>query len=147
MSTPTSSAAAPGVTGLHHLSLTVTDLDASLDWYRKVFRADHDDTQFPHYGQEDTGYGVLLTVPGSGLAIGLHKNVSNQGESFSETRTGLDHVSFNVAARTDLEAWTDWLDELGVPHTGIRDLTEPFVYSTVVFRDADGIQLELFALG
>ena len=147
MSAPPSTVTAPVVTGLHHLSLTVTDLDASLDWYLKVFRTDHDDTQFPHYGREDTGYGVLLTVPDSGLAIGLHKNVCNRGQAFSETRTGLDHASFNVASRTDLEAWTIWLDELGVPHTGIRDLTEPFVYSTVVFRDPDGIQLELFALG
>jgi hypothetical protein len=52
-----------------------------------------------------------------------------------------------VASRSDLEAWTSWLDELGVAHTGIRDPKEPFVYSTVVFRDPDDIQLELFALG
>jgi hypothetical protein len=30
MSAPTRGVTAPGVTGLHHLSLTVTDLDASL---------------------------------------------------------------------------------------------------------------------
>ena len=147
MSASTARATAPGVTGLHHLSLTVTDLDASLDWYRKVFRADHNDARFAHYGREDTGYGVLVTEPRSGLVLGLHTNISNEGEKFSETRTGLDHVSFSVASRSDLEAWTAWLDELGVSHTGIRDLKEPFVYSTVVFRDPDDIQLELFALG
>ncbi|MGO9355987.1 MAG: VOC family protein [Mycobacterium sp.] len=147
MSARTSSATSPGITGVHHLSLTVTDLDASLDWYRKVFRTDHNDTQFPHYDRQDTGYGVLVTEPRSGLVFGLHTNVSNQGEAFSETRTGLDHVSFKVASRSDLEAWTAWLDELDVTHTGIRDLEEPFVYSTVVLRDPDGIQLELFASG
>jgi catechol 2,3-dioxygenase-like lactoylglutathione lyase family enzyme len=147
MSAPALGATAPGVTGLHHLSLTVTDLDVSLAWYRKVFRADHNDTRFPHYDREDTGYGVLVTEPRSGLVFGLHTNVSNEGESFSENRTGLDHVSFTVASRSDLEAWTAWLDELGVTHTGIRDIKEPFVYSTVVFRDPDEIQLELFALG
>ena len=82
-----------------------------------------------------------------GLVFGLHTNVSNQGEAFSETRTGLDHVSLKVASRSDLEAWTVWLDELDVTHTGIRHLEEPFVYSTVVLRDPDGIQLELFASG
>ena len=38
------------------------------------------------------------------------------------------------------------LDELGVPHTGIVDETEPIAYSTVVFRDPDNIQLELIAM-
>jgi hypothetical protein len=40
-----------------------------------------------------------------------------------------------------------WLDELGIEHTPIRDEKEPFVYSTVVFRDPDNIQLELVAVG
>ncbi|HZA10665.1 VOC family protein [Mycobacterium sp.] len=83
MQARTPSVTAPEVTGLHHLSLTVTDLDASLDWYRKVFGADHNDTQFPHYDREDTGYGVLVTEPRSGLVFGLHTNVSNEGEPFS----------------------------------------------------------------
>ena len=34
------------------------------------------------------------------------------------------------------------LDELGVAHSGIRDLTEPLPFSTLVFRDPDNIQLE-----
>ncbi len=34
------------------------------------------------------------------------------------------------------------LDGLGVEHSGIRDLTEPVPFSTLVFRDPDNIQLE-----
>ena len=34
-----------------------------------------------------------------------------------------------------------------MPNDGKSFGKEPFVYSTVVFRDPDGIQLELFALG
>jgi glyoxylase I family protein len=30
-----------------------------------------------------------------------------------------------------------------VPHSGVNDKTEPMPYSVVVFRDPDGIQLEL----
>ena len=56
-------------------------------------------------------------------------------------------VDFRVGSRADLTPWLAWLDELGVEHTGIRDLAEPFVYSTVVFRDPDNNQLELIALG
>ena len=48
--------------------------------------------------------------------------------------------------REELEAWTAWLDELGVEHSGIRTGDEPFPFATVVFRDPDNIQLELFAV-
>ena len=79
------------------------------------------------------------------MTFGLHTNTANRGEPFDEARTGLDHVSFQVAGRAALEAWTAWLDELGIRHTGIVDETEPITYSTVVFRDPDNIQLELIA--
>lgn len=138
---------APGISGIHHLSLTVTDIEASLAWYQRLLRADRVPSKFPHYEREETGYGVLLTEPRSGLVIGLHTNTANRGEEFDEARTGLDHVSFQVDSRADLESWTAWLDELGIDHTGIRDQKEPFAYSTVVFRDPDNIQLELVAIG
>jgi len=53
---------APGITGIHHFSVTVCDLEASLNWYQRVFRADRVPMTFPHYEREDTGYGVLLVA-------------------------------------------------------------------------------------
>lgn len=129
--------------GVHHLSLTVTDLEASIAWYVRVFQTERIGVTVPHYGAEHTGYSELLVEPHSGLIFGLHTNTGNGAEPFDEARTGLDHVSFAVAGREGLEAWVAWLDELGVPHTGIVDETEPITYSTVVFRDPDNIQLEL----
>lgn len=134
------------ISGVHHVSLTVSDLEASIAWYQRVFRTERLDITIPHYGREETGYAVLLPEPRSGLIFGLHTNVDNRGEPFDEARTGLDHVSFGVASRAALIAWTEWLDELGVAHTGIVDETEPITYSTVVFRDPDNIQLELIAM-
>lgn len=130
---------------IHHLSLTVTDLETSVAWYQRVFRTERMDVTIPHYGAEETGYSVLLPEPHSGLIFGLHRNTGNGGEAFDESRTGLDHVSFQVAGRAGLQAWTAWLDELGIAHTGIVDETEPIAYSTVIFRDPDNIQLELIA--
>jgi glyoxylase I family protein len=142
-----SEGAGPSITGVHHFSPTVTDIEASVAWYQRLFGMDRVPATFPHFEREDTGYAVLLVDPRSGVAIGLHTNKENQGEPFDETRTGMDHVAFSVAARDDLEAWLARLDELGIEHTGIRDQQEPFVYSTVVFRDPDNIQLELIAVG
>jgi glyoxylase I family protein len=136
----------PGITGIHHISVTVRDIDASVAWYQRVFRADRMPVTFPHYEREDTGYCVLLVDPRSGLAIGVHTNTGNDGEQFDEAQTGLDHVGFNVSTPRELQAWTAWLDELGIEHSGIRTCDDPFSFATVVFRDPDNIQLELFTV-
>lgn len=41
-------------------SLTVTDLQASVDWYQRVFGIRCLDVRIPHRGGEETGYCVLL---------------------------------------------------------------------------------------
>jgi catechol 2,3-dioxygenase-like lactoylglutathione lyase family enzyme len=136
--------AVPSLNGIHHFSATVRDIEASVTWYQRVFGMDRVPVTFPHYACEETGYAVLLIDPRSGVTIGLHTNRDNAGETFDECRTGLDHVSFGVASHDELTAWVAWLDEIGIANTGIRDEQTPFPYSTVVFRDPDNIQLELF---
>lgn len=137
----------PAITGIHHFSPTVSDVEASVAWYQKVFGMERLPVNFPHYEREETGYAVLLIDPRSGLAIGLHQNKGNQGEQFDECRTGLDHIGFNVAGRAEMEQWAAHLTAIGVEHSGIRDVTDPMPFSTLVFRDPDNIQLELFTMG
>lgn len=133
----------PSITGVHHFSPTVRDIEASATWYEQVFSLIRVPVTFPHHDREDTGYAVMLIDPASGLGIGLHHHEGNEGEAFDEQRTGLDHMGFKVATREDLDAWVAKLDGLGVEHSGIRDITEPVPFSTLVFRDPDNIQLEL----
>lgn len=130
------------ITGIHHFSPTVSDVEASAAWYEQVFSMFRVPITFAHHEREDTGYAVMLIDPVSGLTIGLHHNEANQGEAFDEARTGLDHIGFKVPTRESLDAWVTKLDELGVAHSGIRDLTEPVPFATLVFRDPDNIQLE-----
>ncbi len=137
----------PTITGIHHFSPTVRNVEASAEWYQKVFGLERVPVTFPHYEREETGYAVLLVDPNSGLAIGLHENRGNEGEQFDECRTGLDHIGFNVSDRAEMEQWAEHLSALGVEHSGIRDLNEPMAFSTLVFRDPDNIQLELFTIG
>jgi glyoxylase I family protein len=136
--------AAPAVAGFHHFASTVSDVEASAQWYERVFGMSRLPVTFPHYGAEDEGYAVLLIDPRSGIAIGLHHHQDNAGEPFQENRTGLDHISFSVAGHDDLDAWASWLGQLGVENSGVVDVTEPMPFSVVVFRDPDNIQLELF---
>jgi catechol 2,3-dioxygenase-like lactoylglutathione lyase family enzyme len=137
----------PAITGIHHFSATVRDVEASVDWYRRVFGLERVPGTFPHYEREETGYAVLVVDSRSGLFNGLHENTGNQGEEFDECRTGLDHIGFNVTDRSELDRWAEHLTAIGVEHSGIRDVKEPIAFSTLVCRDPDNIQLELFTMG
>jgi catechol 2,3-dioxygenase-like lactoylglutathione lyase family enzyme len=132
---------------LHHIALTVKDLDASTAWYERVFGIEFR-VEEPHKG----GTGKVLADPERQLMIVLHRHDSHRGELFAETRTGLDHAGFAVAGRADLEAWQAHLEANGVVRAAQADrpLTQsPIVdrpYGSVLtFRDPDNIQLEFFA--
>jgi catechol 2,3-dioxygenase-like lactoylglutathione lyase family enzyme len=132
----------PQITGIHHFSPTVSDVEASASWYQEVFGMIRLPITFPHHDREETGYAVLLLEPGSGVLIGLHHHEANEGETFDEGRTGLDHIAFRVPDRAALDGWAAKLDGLGIAHTGVRDIEGPAPFSTLVFRDPDNIQLE-----
>ena len=131
---------------LHHLALTVRDLDASVEWYGHVFGIRHV-LDVPHSG----GIGRLLTDEAWQLMIVLHRHDDSTGDTFHETRTGLDHIGLVLPSREDLLAWQSHLEANGVIRTDAADrpLTQsPIVDesygSVLVFRDPDNIQLELF---
>lgn len=130
----------PGLGSIHHIGLTVPDIEASEAWYTRVLGFTRAFVEPHHRG---TGYAVVLRRPGSPLFIGLDKHGANRGERFDESRTGLDHVSFHVADRAELDAWVAHLDRERVPHSGITEFTEPFPFAVLVLRDPDNIQLEL----
>ncbi len=132
--------AVPTVTGYHHLGLTVCDVDRSEEWYGKVFGFQRAFVE-PHNG--GTGYSVVMNIPGTPVFMGLDKHDGHQGERFEEHRTGLDHLAIGVTAREDLDRWVAHLDALGVEHSAINDITEPFPAATLCFRDPDNIALEL----
>lgn len=130
----------PSMTGYHHLGLTVRDVELSEDWYGKVFGFQRVFVE-PHHG--GTGYAVVMTIPGTSIFMGLDKHDAHEGERFAEHRTGLDHLSFAVAWRDDIDHWIEHLDALGIEHSNVNDVTEPFAAATLCLRDPDNIALEL----
>ena len=133
---------------LHHLALTVTDLEVSLAWYQDVFDVSLM-MEVPHPG----GTGMVLADEERTLMIVLHRHDANERDRFSEKRTGLDHAGFIVASRTELERWQNHLAAHGVvasaeaasPLTQSPIVDEPYG-SVLVFRDPDNIQLEFIAI-
>ena len=137
----------PPMAGLHHFSPTVTDIEASVSWYQRVLGLERLPGKFPHYGNAEAGYGVILVDFDANIVIVLEHHEANDGKPFSETRTGLDHIGIAVPSHADLKSWAEWLDDLAVPHSGVIDVDGALKYSTLVFRDPDNIQLEFFFMG
>jgi glyoxylase I family protein len=133
------------IDGYAHVRLTVTDIARSRAFYDQVFAlpvafevpADADEQT-----RESLGflYGGVIYRLGSGL-LGL-RPVAPDGDRFDEDRVGLDHLSFRLADASAVHAAAAQLDELGVPHAGVKDLGRAVLLE---FRDPDGIALELYA--
>jgi glyoxylase I family protein len=105
------------ITGVHHLTLTVSDVQRSADFYTH------------HFG--------FQKVAEFGNRVGLHKGVlllvltpppdpvqAIPEDRFDENRLGLDHVSLQVGSREELEAAAAYFDKQGIEHGEIKDLGE-----------------------
>jgi glyoxylase I family protein len=129
----------PTITGVHHLALTVRDAARSVRFYTDVFGF------VPVLELEDEGGRGLKRVLAhaeSRTILGLSVHASNDGSPFTEFRAGLDHLSFGVPSRAELDAWIARFDELGIEHSEVR--TTP-VGDLMTVRDPDNIQVELWA--
>jgi glyoxylase I family protein len=126
--------AGPHLVGISHVELTVADCAASAAWYQRVlgFRL------MTHTPEER--FEVYAMRHPSGVTVDVMTHRETRHERFDERRVGLDHLSFQVRDRDELEVWAGHLDQSGVDHTGIIDAE---FGATVVFRDPDNIQLEL----
>ncbi len=128
-----------GVTGLHHVLLTVRDLEESAKFYTgllglRVVR------ELPDVGA--AGAKVLCALP-DGRLVGLVQHRTNQGEPFDEAHTGLDHLAFTVPA-DELADWSRRLADAGIEHSAPAPsaLGDPLI----VFRDPDRIQLQIYGV-
>jgi glyoxylase I family protein len=129
----------PALVGLHHVGITVTDLERSLHWYREMLGC------VPVFEETYPGGRVVVLVrPGTAVDIGLDFHERNEGEPFAAHRTGLDHLALSTTSRAELDAWHAHLTAKGVACSEIKDITEPFPFSLFSFTDPDGVALEIF---
>lgn len=127
--------------GIHHLGLTVRDVEASAAWYEEVlgFRRVAD------YTAPDGAFRkVFLGHDGLRTRLGLTQHRDGPRDPFDETRVGLDHLSFAVDERDDLDEWAARLESAAVVHSSIASANSVPGAAVLVLRDPDNVQLELF---
>lgn len=129
-----------------HVRLTVTDIARSRAFYDDVFGLPVV-AEVPADADEQTReelwwvFGGVVYQLGESALFGLRPAAPGT-DRFDADRVGLDHVSFAVAGRADLEETARQLDSKGVPHEQIKDIGTGYILE---FRDPDDIALELFA--
>ena len=130
----------PSITGNIEINLTVRDPVRSAAWYTELLGMQ----ERYDFSAADGGMRyICLVEPSTGLLLCLVGHAANPGEPFSEVRTGLDHLEFLVEHRDDLQEWAERLEELGVAHSGVKELSYTR-NAMLTFRDPDNIQLEFF---
>lgn len=130
--------------GIHHLGLTVLDLDRSARWYCEVLGF-YEVGRFGGPGDERRK--VFLRHDGLPIRLGLVSHRDGSRQRFDETVAGLDHLSFAVPDRHALEQWCVRFEDRGVEHSRITSANSIPGAFVVVLRDPDNIQLELFVEG
>ncbi len=129
----------PEILGAAHVGLTVRDMDASAEWYQKVFGW----RVLGRFGSgERATPRVLLYDPATLFGVSLCEPVDRSGDLFDHRRTGLDHLAIEVADEAQLDGWIKHLDELEVSHSPIREAGGAARF--VSFEDPDGIQFEIW---
>ena len=134
-------------TGYAHVRLTVTDIQRSKTFYDQVFgwpAAVDFSGSVGEPGVRESAeqfYGGTIYQTPQGTLFGLRPVGS---DSFDPDRTGLDHVSFAVASRSDLEQAHRALTDAGVACGDIIDFTDAGM-AILSFQDPDDINIELTA--
>jgi glyoxylase I family protein len=120
--------------GIHHITLRVSDLDRSRQFYERVLELEADQVF------EDK---CRFRLPGgTRLSLRLALPGTPANDRFSEFRIGLDHIALGVDTVETLEALVERLQSAGVATEGVQRHPEGFLL--VSFRDPDNIQWEYF---
>jgi glyoxylase I family protein len=130
----------PSISGRIEINLTVRDPTRSAAWYSELLGLEE---LYDFSSPDGRMRYVALVEPTSRLILCLVGHEANDGERFSEFRTGLDHFELLVDRRDDLDEWVRRLDRLGIENSGIKE-PEYTGNAMLTFRDPDHIQLEFF---
>ena len=119
--------------GLHHVVLTITQVERSRTFYRDLLGFETTDMA----GEDFSGFYFFT----GGVAIFMINSTQTIADDrFSEFRVGLDHLSFTAPDQDALHSLAEKLRAADVNTKGVEQFVTGNWY--VAFRDPDNIQLE-----
>jgi glyoxylase I family protein len=125
----------PTCSGIHHIALTVSDLEVSEPFYQTLWGSE------PVATLSSESLVRRIFRPAPGLTVGLTQHRVPLAEPFDPARPGLDHVGFACADREAVIEWANHLDAVGIAHSEIIDTD----YGTALsVKDPDNIALEFY---
>lgn len=126
------------LTGLHHVTLISSDLEATSTFYRDTLglAVEKDERNPDDPGARHVWFGDGQGTPGT-LVTFLEYPQLPQG---TVGRGSTHHLAFGVQSREEQVAWRDWLRSRGVDCTDVMDRGG---LQSIYFRDPDGHILEI----
>jgi catechol 2,3-dioxygenase-like lactoylglutathione lyase family enzyme len=134
--------------GIHHLRLTVTNLERSRAFYGDVLGFEiaidsQGDPSDPEVRSDQAKLYGGVVFKTNGMLFGL-RPVADPHDRFTSERVGLDHLSFTVPSIDELAKAATRLDEAGVERGEIIKL-DALGIAILSFQDPDRVNLELTA--
>ena len=121
---------------IHHLTLSVTDVRKSTDWYRTLLG------EAIAIERVGTGWKRTRLQWPSGLIIGFTQHDStDSADAFDHSRVGLDHIGLACSSEAEVCGWLERMDAAGINHGPMEDVAYGWA---VTARDPDGIAVEFF---
>ncbi|MDO9485451.1 MAG: VOC family protein [Actinomycetota bacterium] len=126
----------PEVEALHHLTLSVTDVEASAQWYQALMGESIVVTR-----ETPTWSRTRLQWPNGIIIVFTKHQGTDASDCFDHNRVGLDHIGLSCPSEAAVRAWAARLDALNFAHGPVEDVDYGWA---VTARDPDGIAVEFF---
>lgn len=104
----------PAISGVHHVTFVVSDLQAGLAWFERTLGARHR-ARFDHHDASGALFGVIVELEGFPGMVELRVAAEDY-----PVPDGYDPVTFEVADDAALDAWLAHLDAVGADHSPIK---------------------------
>jgi catechol 2,3-dioxygenase-like lactoylglutathione lyase family enzyme len=126
------------ITGLHHLTLIVSDMERTIAFYRDLLGMAivRDGASDDDPGTRHVWFGAADGAPGRLISAMEYPQMPKASQGLG----GAHHFALAVDSAEELEAWRDYLRGQGVEST---EVFERGGFSSIYLRDPDGQIIEI----